>query len=190
MGCATVAPVPLPTVSSLAFLTGILSALAGRSEIKLSPRHPLLTRAFGAFAIFTVCVMIPVSVYFYVFHGDWFLLYLVDVRHVPSALALVGFVLEAALGAGGFALGASLLRSQREAVAGGIAGLALLVAIGVPLVLRDRLSRVGSFSQFSGGFGLVDYSAGPIFTGSLVMGAILATGVAFLLGRLWVGERR
>lgn len=181
---------PLPTVLSLAFLTGILSALAGRSEIKLSPRHPLLTRAFGAFAIFTACVMIPVSVYFYVFHGDWFLLYLVDVREVPSAVALIGFVLEGALGTGGFALGASLLRSQRETAAGALAGLSLLVAVGLPLLLRERLSRVGSFAQFTGGFGLVDYTAGPIFVGSLVMGAILATAIAFLLGRLWVGERR
>lgn len=182
--------VPLPTVLSLAFLTGILSALAGRSEIKLSPRHPLLTRAFGALAIFTVCVMIPVSVYFYVFHGDWFLLYLVDVRDVPSALALIGFVLEGALAAGGFAVGAALLRSQREAAAGAVAGLALLVAIGVPLLLRDRLSRVGSFSQYEGGFGLVDYTAGPIFAGGLLMGAILVLAMGFLLGRLWVGERR
>jgi hypothetical protein len=175
---------------SVALLSGILSALAGRSEIKLSPRHPLLTRAFGAYLIFALCVLVPVSVYFYVFHGDWFLLYLVDVREVPSAIALVGFVLEAGIGAAGFALGSSLLRSQREAISGGIAGLALLVAVGVPLLLRDRLSRVGSFSQFEGGFGLTDFTAGPLFLGTLTMGGVLAVGMAFLLGRLWVGERR
>ncbi len=180
----------LPTVVGLAFLVGVLAALAGRAEIKLSPRHPLLTRSFAALVIFSVCVLVPISVYFYVFHGDWFLLYLVDVRDVPSAVALVGFVLEAMLAMAGFALGASLLRSQREGLAGGLAGAALLLAVLVPVLLRDRLSRVGSYAQFSGGFGMTDFSAGPLLTGTVVMSLAFLLAAGFLLGRLWVGERR
>lgn len=159
----------LPTVVALAFMVGALAALAGRAEIKLSPRHPLLTRSFAAFLAFVLCVLIPISVYFYVFHGDWFLLYLIDVREVPSAIALVGFVLEALVGVCGFALG--------------LAGL-------VPLLLRARLSRVGSYAQFNGGFGLVDFTAGPLFAGTILMAVALLCATGFLLGRLWIGERR
>lgn len=180
----------LPTVVALAFMVGALAALAGRAEIKLSPRHPLLTRSFAAFLIFACCVLVPISVYFYVFHGDWFLLYAMDVREIPSAIALVGFVLEVLVGVLGFAAGAALLRSQREGLVGVLAGAALLVAAAVPLLLRDRLSRVGSFAQWNGGFGLVDFTAGPILVGTLLMWAAFLAAAGFLLGRLWVGERR
>ena len=44
-------------------------------------------------------MIVPVSVYFYVFHGDWFLLYLFDVSRIPSAIAMVGFFVQAGLGA-------------------------------------------------------------------------------------------
>jgi hypothetical protein len=171
-------------------MVGALAALAGRAEIKLSPRHPLLTRSFAAFVAFALCVHVPVSVYFYVFHGDWFLLYLVDVREIPSAIALVGFVLEALVGVLGFSVGASLLRSQREGFVGGAAAAALAIAILVPVLLRDRLFRVGSLAQFHGGFGLVDFTAGPLFSGTILMTVALLGSAGFLLGRLWAGERR
>lgn len=180
----------LPTVVALAFMVGALAALAGRAEIKLSPRHPLLTRSFAAFVAFALCVLVPVSVYFYVFHGDWFLLYLVDVREIPSAIALVGFVLEALVGVLGFSLGSSLLRSQREGLVGAAAATALAIAVLVPVLLRDRLSRVGSYAQFHGGFGVVDFTAGPLFAGTILMVVAFLGAAGFLLGRLWVGERR
>lgn len=182
--------VPLPTVVCLAFATGVLAALAGRAEIKLSPRHPLLTRSFSAYAIFAACVLLPVSVYFYVFHGDWFLLYLLDVRSVPSAIALVGFVVELAIGAAGFAAGSTLLRNQREAIAGALGALVLGASVGIPLLLHERLARVGSLAQFDGGFGLVDFTAGPLFLGSIGMSLVVFIGASFLYGRLWLGERR
>lgn len=180
----------LPTVVALAFMVGALAALAGRAEIKLSPRHPLLTRSFAAFVAFALCVLVPVSVYFYVFHGDWFLLYLVDVREIPSAIALVGFVVEALVGVLGFSLGSALLRSQREGLVGVAAAAALAFAVLVPVLFRDRLSRVGSYAQFHGGFGVVDFTAGPLFFGTILMTVAFLGAAGFLLGRLWIGERR
>jgi hypothetical protein len=166
--------VTLPTVVALGFMVGALAALAGRAEIKLSPRHPLLTRSFAAFVAFALCVLVPISVYFYVFHGDWFLLYAIDVREIPSAIALVGFVVEALVGVLGFSLGSSLLRSQREGLVGAAAATA----------------RVGSYAQFHGGFGVVDFTAGPLFFGTILMTVALLGAAGFLLGRLWIGERR
>jgi hypothetical protein len=182
--------VPLPTVLFLAFASGIGAALAGRSELKISPRPALLTRSSLAFLIFDFLVLVPGSAYFYVFHGDWFLLYLFDVRRIPSAIALVGFVVVGALAASGFALGAGLVRSQRETLAViAIAGSAVL-GVGAVLVARDRLALVGSFAQYRGEFGLVRFAEGPLLLGTITIGTIIAIGLSFVLVRVWMGARR
>src|SRR5689334_22848983 len=127
--------------------------MASRRELRVSPRPSLLSRGFAAYVLFATLVLVPVSVYFYVFHRDWSLMYLVDVHTVPSAVAMVGFVLEVGVGAMGFGVGAGLVRSQREPLAGALAGAAVLAGILVAWLARDRLSMVGSYAQFVGGFG-------------------------------------
>lgn len=181
---------PLPTALLFTFATGLLSALAGRAEVKLSPKHALLTRAFGAFMLFLCCVLVPVTVYFYVFHGDWFLLYLVDCALIPSAIALLGFIAQTLIGVAGFSLAASFLRTQRETLAAVLAGLAILLGALVPGLLRERLSVVGTYAQFDRSFGLTDFSQSPLFLGVIAMNAIALIGFTFLLGRVWFGERR
>lgn len=181
---------PIPTLFLLAFACGTAAAIAARKELKVSPRPALLSYGFGALALFLGLVLVPVSVYFYVFHGDWSLLYLVDVRAIPSAVALVGFVLEGLVGAAGFVAGAALVRAQREALAGVLAGAVFLLGGGLALLMRERLSVVGSFAQYRGGFGLRPFGDGPVVVGAVTMGVILAIGLAFLLVRLALGSRR
>ena len=95
---------PFTTLLLLGFGVGAAAALAGAAELRVSPRPVLLSDSFGAFVAFMLLLLVPVSVYFYVFHGDWFMLYTVDVRRIPSALALLGFALELAVGLLGFAV--------------------------------------------------------------------------------------
>ena len=181
---------PLPTVLCLAFCSGLAAALAARNEIRLSPRHPLLTRGFAAYAIFLGLVLVPISLYFYLFHGDWFLLYLWDVREVPSAIALVGFVVEFALGVSGFSLGATLVRSQRDLVAALAACAALLAAIAPAGLAGDRLAAVGSYAQFHGGFGLARFDEGAMLHGAALMLVVFLVGFAFTLVRVGAASRR
>lgn len=181
---------PLPTVLFLAFATGIAAALAGRTELKISPRPALLTRSSLAFLIFDFLVLVPASAYFYVFHGDWFLLYVFDVRRIPSAVALVGFVGQGLLAAGGFALGAGLVRTQRETAAGVLIAFSVTFGVGAALAASDRLAVVGSFAQYRGSFGLVSFAEGPLLLGAITMTGIIAIGLAFLLVRIWSGARR
>ncbi len=143
--------------------------------------------AWGSFA---VLVLIPVSIYFYVFHGDWFLLYLVDMRRIPSALAMIGFAALVLLGTGGFALASALIRSQKDTMAAALTALFLVLAVAVVPAASDRLSQVGSYAQYHGSFGLTPFESGPLMTGSLAMGSILVLGLGALLGRLYVGGRR
>lgn len=150
----------------------------------------MLTRSFAAWSLFGALVLVPVSVYFYVFHGDWFLLYVVDVSRIPSAAALLGFVGEMGLGAVGFVLGASLVRSQREMVASGLIGLMIFLAVIVPVLAQERLAVVGSYAEYRGGFGLVAFGEGSLFGGTVVMAALMLAGLAFLLVRLHYAARR
>jgi hypothetical protein len=182
--------VPLPTVLFLALATGLAAALAGRDELRISPRPALLTRSALAFLIFDALVLVPASAYFYAFHGDWFLLYLIDVQRIPSAVALVGFVLQGLLAAGGFAVGAGLVRTQREVLAGVALGATILFAVGSAVAVADRLAMVGSHAHYRGEFGLVPFVEAPLFLGTITMSTLIAVGLAFLLARVWLGARR
>ncbi|MFO0693091.1 MAG: hypothetical protein U0230_06025 [Polyangiales bacterium] len=180
----------LPSALLFALASGIGAAIAGRVELRLSPRPAQSTRAFQAFAIFTILLTLPVSLYFYVFHGDWYLLYLVDSQRIPSAVALVGFVIVAGLATAGFALGAQLVRMQRETLAGVVAILFFLASIGVLGVAPERVAQVGSYAQFHGGFGLVALASSSILPGMVLMGTVLLVGWAALLLRVGWGARR
>ncbi len=182
-------PVPLPPLLVFTVASGLAASLAGRQELRTSPRHVALTRSFFAYLSYALLVVVPASVYFYLFHGDWFLLYAVDVASIPSAVALVGFVAQAALGPTAFLLGAVLVRNQREAVVGILLGVLLVAGVGAVLAYTERLSQVGSYAQFHGQFGLAPYD-GPLLTGTLAMSAITLFGLAFLLVRLWQSGRR
>ena len=141
--------------------------------------------------MFLGLVLVPVSAYFYVFHGDWFLVYWLDVAAIPSALALVGFALQAGFGVAGFAFGATLVRVQRDSLAAGLAIASAAAGLGVLVPVADRLGRVGTYLQFHREFGLTDYGSGPVFQGTLAMGALLCMGIGYLFYRLHAsGQRR
>ena len=187
--CAASRGVPFPSLVLLAFGIGVAAALSAGHELRINPRHALLTASFKAFALFVALLLLPVSLYFYVFHGDWFLLYAIDVRRVPSAVALVGLSLEAAIAVLGFLTGAAFARAQRPAPGYAVALASVLAAASVALVWRDRLAVVGTFSQHRGDYGLHPYG-GALLQGGLVLGGILLVGVAYLLARIWQGQRR
>jgi hypothetical protein len=180
---------PFTTLLFLAFGMGAASALAAAHELRVSPRPVVLSDSFAAYVAFTLLLLLPVSVYFYVFHGDWFLLYLVDVRRIPSALALLGFFLELVIALLGFGFAAICVRSQRNPWVIGALAFCAIGALGVLAVAPDRLRVVGTFRQYRGGFGLVRYG-GTLLQGALAMGGLLAAGGAFLLFRIRRGQVR
>ncbi|MBX3248910.1 MAG: hypothetical protein KF901_17165 [Myxococcales bacterium] len=181
---------PLPTLLCVTFASGIAAALASRVELRVSPRPPLLTRAFAAQLLFTALVTVPAGVYFYVFHGDWFLLYTVDVARIPSAAALVGFLALGGVTGLGFVVGASAVRSQREIVGGAVAGAAVLAGVGAAFVAKERLGLVGTFAQFQGAFGLRSFTEDIILHGTFLAWTVFLAGQVFTLLRLGFGARR
>lgn len=180
---------PLPTQVFLTFASGVLAALAARADLRVSPKPALASRAFAAYLLYASLVLVPISVYFYLFHGDWYLLYAVDTARVPSALVLLGAVAEVLVGASGFLCGASLIRSQRDQWAGAIVGVTISMALGVLPLVRQRLSVVGSYAQFHGDFGLAKYG-GPLFHGTVLMSLWMLLGLSFLVYRLGLSAKR
>lgn len=180
---------PLSSLIFFTFAVGVAAAFAGGTELRLSPRHALVTNSFLAYAAFLLLLVLPVSAYFYVFHGDWFLHYTVDVRRIPSAVALFGFVLEGAVGTAGFLLGAGLARAERNGIGATVVGACLLAAMAVYFVLPERLMVVGTYAQFRGRFGLSEYG-GALLRGGVAMAGYLLAGAAFLLFRIRHGLRR
>lgn len=175
---------PLTTVLGLALAAGFAAAYAARVELRVSPRPALLTPASATLHLFLALVLVPASAYFYVFHGDWFLLYWFDSEAIPSAVALLGFLAQALLGSGAFQLGALLVRSQRETTAAVIAGILFALTFGpIPLVF-ERLRWVGTFVQFDRNFGLVAYGSGTVVQGTLAIGSVVLIGLVVMLFRV------
>ena len=179
---------PLPTQLFLTFASGVLAALAARADLRVSPKPASSSEPFVAFLLYLGLVVVPVSVYFYVFHGDWYLLYAVDTARVPSAVALIGALVVAAVGAGGFLFGASLVRFQREQWAGAAVGMTVSMALGILPLARHRLAVVGSYAQFHGDFGHRPYG-GALFHGTLCMSLWLVLGLSLLVYRLGVSSK-
>jgi hypothetical protein len=180
---------PLPSHVLFTFVSGLLAALAGRADLRVNPKPVARSPTFYAYLLYPALVVVPVSLYFFVFHGDWYVLYLLDTASVPSALVLVACMGEVAVGALGFLLGGVFIRSQREQWAGALVGVVGSLALAVlPLAFR-RLSVVGSYAQFQGDFGLVPYG-GPLLHGSLWMSLWTLVSLGFLVYRLGPGAQR
>lgn len=180
---------PFPTLVFIILAVGVAAAQLGGAELRLSPRPAMLTSCFKAYALFVALVAVPVSIYFYVFHGDWFLLYTLDVQRIPSAIALLGFLLQAGLGAVAFVAGALLSRAQRTSAGYALVGAFALAALLVVPLFHGRLSVVGTFAQYRGDFGLRPYG-GALLQGGMVMSVLLAGAAAYLLIRTYASSRR
>lgn len=181
---------PLPTLVLLGFASGIGAAIAARAELHESPHPAMLTRPFWAFALFAGFVLIPVSAYFYVFHGDWFLLYRVDVSAIPSAIALLLFAAVGAIGALGFLAGAVLVRSKKADLASALVALVTVLALAPIVQFRRELAVVGTYRQFHRGYGLVSLAETSLYPGIVFMSVAFVAGLAFLLVRLDLSSRR
>ncbi len=168
---------------------GALTAFAGSNHLRATPKAPLATRQFAAFAIFELVLLLPISGYFWAFHGDWFLLYALNASELPSALALVGLLAIGVLGALSFSFCVGLLRSQYNsgpAWVMGVVGTAMVTSLWL---FRGRLHRVGTYDQFHGDFGLRGFTDGALLQATTWMGVVLVAGIAALTLRVWRGAK-
>lgn len=168
---------PLLFLLFMTVAAGALSAYAGRDEVRHSGDRVWRMEAFLAFALFVGFVLVPTAVYFYVFHGDWFLFYWVDTARVPWVWGLLTVLLLLGSAALGFGIGAALCKASRDGAARRIAIGALFIAVVVWPLGWARLSVVGSYREFTRDYGLTGFFESPAFYSGLAMLIIL--GLAF-----------
>ncbi len=122
---------------------------------------------------------LPVVGYFVAFHGDWSYLYVVPWRGVPSAVDLGLVLLAASAVVGSFWLAAEPVRKRRFGpVVSMIVAPAALAVGGLTFAAR-RLAVSGTYAQFHGEFGTAPIGASALGKGVLLMGVVLALGIAW-----------
>lgn len=182
---------PLLFLLLIALSTGVLSARAGRDEVRNSADPVWRMESFLAYGLFVAFVLFPTTIYFYVFHGDWFLFYWVDTSGAPWLWGFVGTLLLLGAASAGFALGAAGCRASREAMARRITIGALVLAFMVWPLGWPRLRLVGSYRQFTHDYGLTAFFSSPAFYSGLVMLAIMSVAFGWVAYRIdrQTGER-
>jgi len=137
---------------------------------------------WSAYACFELILLLPVTIYFYVFHGDWFLTYFISSGEIPSAVALVGFLIQIGLGAVGFWLGLRLVRSEQRSLGWMCGGVVCALLLAIFWMIQRRVRWVGSYEQYQGKYGLVFFgeNAGLVW-GAVILGLLLVVGYGYLI---------
>ena len=175
---------PLFFLLFIAIATGALSAYAGRDEVRHSGEAMYRMEAFLAYAAFVGLVLLPTAIYFYVFHGDWFLMYWVDTGTAPWIWGFLVVVLVLGASFVGFRLGAALCRASRDAAARRLTVAASLFGLAVWPLAWERLSQVGSHRQFTRDYGLVGFFSSPAFYSGLLMLFVAAISFGWIVYRI------
>ena len=175
---------PLVFLLFIACATGLLAAHAGRDEVRLSPEPIWRMETFSAYSLFAAFVVVPTTIYFYVFHGDWFLFYLVDTGAAPWLWGLLAILLMLASAAAGFRLGVALCRASRDAAVRRATAGALLIALSIWPLAWNRLSVVGSYRQFTRDYGLIPFFRSPACYSGLAILIIGVVAFVWLMSRI------
>lgn len=161
------------------FSIGILFSWAAGEELTRTPGSLGSTRSLLLVVLFGFLIYGPLAGYFLAYATDWSVAYLFDGRRLPSALMLLGMVLNIAIVPAGFAVGASQVRQRKLVALLPLAAVPLAVgALGVALLAR-RLSLYGTYAQVDRGG-----SAAPL-PGSPVGYAVLWFLLCLLAGVAW-----
>lgn len=181
------AVLPLGFLLFMTVATGVLAAHAGRDEIRVSPDPIWRAESFAVYSIFVALILLPTTLYFYVFYGDWFLFYWVDVGRAPWFWGVLVALLIAGAAVVGFRLGSMLSRGDREKVVRrSVWGLLVLGFLVWPAGW-GRLSKVGSYRQFNHDYGLQSYFASPTFYSGLLILGLVALSFMWIMHR--IGQR-
>jgi hypothetical protein len=176
--------VPVPFAHLLGLALGAALAWIAAPELGSSDTPIVASRPFAIVLAFAVLVWVPVVGYFVAFHGDWAYVYLVPWRRVPSAIDL-GLVLVAG-GAvlGGFVVAVGPVRKRRFAPVLLLTAVPVAIAVAGLAAAARRLAVSGTYAQFHGDFGTEPIGASLLGRGVLLMGGVLALGIAWTIRAL------
>lgn len=168
------------------FALGALLAWMRGLEGESAEDAPLLGRPATVVALFALLVFAPACGYFLFFAGDWACAYLLDTQRIPSAVALVVVLGDAAAVLLGFGLARMRVRERDAFSALLLAAVPSGAALLGLLALLARLRVYATYRQFHGDFGAEPLAGGPLGYAVLWMDLLLVAGMlvaARALGR-------
>lgn len=170
---------PIAFAPFFGFALGAALAWVAGPELARDEGPIVASRSFALVVAFVAFIWLPAVGYFVAFHGDWSFLYVVAWRSVPSAVDLGLVLLAGAAVVGSFWLAAGPIRKRQfvPAIAMIVAPGALGVA-GLTFAVH-RLAVSGTYAQFHGDFGTEPIGASPLGKGVLLMGTVVAFGLAW-----------
>jgi hypothetical protein len=176
--------VPIPFAPLVGLALGAALAWVAAPELVRDDGPIPYSRPFAVVVAFAALLWLPVVGYFVGFHGDWSYLYLVPWQRVPSAIDLGLVLLSGAAVVAGFWLSVRPVRKRRF---GPVIAMVVAPAAGAVLGLTlaaHRLAVSGTYAQFHGDFGTEPIEASTLGKGVLLMGSVLALGLAWTVRSL------
>lgn len=133
----------------LASSLGLAFAECARRALALSDQR--VARELFAVLSFAVMLVLPISIYLYLAYTDWYWLFLVESKRVPTGVGLLLVLLPGGAMVGSFLGAGALLRLNRKKLLRYLElGHAVLLFTGA-IVLRHRLVYNGSTLSFQAG---------------------------------------
>jgi len=168
----------------LAFGTGVLFAIAGRSEIAATSQR-IRTRAFRWGFAYLHLGVLSISLTLYALNPDWMWMYWVDPRALPAGIQALAFVMYEVCFVAGFLLAAELARRSGWL----LAGITAAAITTLEITARTRLFRFGTIDEFRAGTAAPAIGTNPLtvqteFWLVAVAGLISLAAMALLLVRL------
>ena len=161
------------------FSIGVLFAWAASEELTRAPALLGSVRSLALVLLFAFVNYGPMAGYFLAYATDWSLAYLVDGRHLPSALLLVGVMADVAAVPVGFAVAAVLVRQRRLVALWPLGTVPLALAAVAVAILGRRLALHGSYAQVARGAGVDPLPGSPVGYAVLWFQLCLLAGVAW-----------
>lgn len=169
----------------VAIVLGVSFAWAAWAELARDDGPLVASRPFAVAVAFAVFVFTPIVGYFVAFHGDWAYLYAVPWRDVPSAVDFGLVLLSGGALVLAFVGAAPLVRRRKISVVTTLVIAPGSLAIALLALFARRMSLSATYAQFHGEFGTEPITASALGRGVLLMGVLLAAGVAWSVRALW-----
>ena len=167
------------------FAFGVLFARAADEELARSTGTPWGTRSLAMVVLFAFLNFGPASGYFLTYATDWSFAYLVDARHLPSALLLLFWLVDIASVPCGFLLAAPRARQRRLSALLPLGVAPLTAALLFVGVFSRRLSLYGSYAQVTRTAGAAPLSGSPTGYAVLWLNFCLVAAAAWTVRELY-----
>jgi hypothetical protein len=171
--------VPIPFACPFGLALGAVFAWIAAPELARVDASIVASRPFAVVAAFAAFVWIPVVGYFVAFHADWSYVYWLPSQRVPSAIDLVLVAVAGAAVVAGFSVAVAPVRKRRVVPVVVLVVAPLVVTITGLTAAAHRLAVSGTYAQFHGEFGTEPIGASALGKGVLLMGTVLALGIAW-----------